>query len=335
MRIHSTIPLLILAITLAACARGRVEAERQTRTWYVPAVQLTDETAARLKRVPEIPDLGALVVLDSTSLRPVMVRRGGSGVFESRSNDSSWLVIHIIRPAVITTYQGGRYHPETVRALVDDTLVLALAARSTAVTARGMSLIVDFQGATPTDLPGMVEMVRSMGRFARPMGSRPIAMVVPPGDTVSYPTSILARVADILVIRLHGEHRPGTAPGPLTTPEFIGREIGLRARIVGASRLGAELPLFGYRWNANGTAVPITWVDAQALVRSESGAFTRDPASQFLTARGRDGWSVWVPDARTVQSMVAAVKRRGVTLIALSGVEGADPALFTTPSLTR
>ncbi len=212
---------------------------------------------------------------------------------------------------------------------------MALTARSTAVTARGMSVIVDFQGATPTDLPGMVEMVRSIGRFARPAGNRPFAMVVPPGDTVSYPTSILARVADVLIIRLHGEHRPGTAPGPLATPEFIGREIGLRARIIGASRLGAELPLFGYRWNADGTAVSITWFDAQALVRSESGAFTRDASSQFLTARGRDGWTVWVPDARTVQSMVAAVKRRGVTQFALAGVEGADPALFTMPPLTR
>lgn len=335
MRIDSTIPLLVIAMTLAACARGRVESERQTTTWYVPAVQINDETATRLKPVPEVPSLGALVVFDSTSLRPVMVRRGGSGVVEGKVNDSSWFVMHIIRPAIITTYQGGRYRPETVRALVDDTLVMALAARSTAVTARDMSLIIDFQGATPADLPGMVEMVRSIGRFARPMGSRRVAMVVPPGDTVSYPTAILARVADILVIRLHGEHRPGTAPGPLATPEFIAREIGLRSRVIGASRIGAELPLFGYQWNADGTAVPITWADAQALVRSESGAFTRDPSSQFLTARGRDGWTVWVPDARTVQSMVTAVKRRGVTQFALAGVEGADPALFPTPPVRR
>lgn len=304
-------------------------------TWYVPAAQISDETAARLKPAPEIPSSGALVVLDSASLRPVMVRRGGSGVSWGRINDSTAYAGTLVRPAIITTYQGGRYRPETVRALVDDTVVMAHTARSTAVTARGMRLIVDFQGATPNDLPGMVEMVRSIGRFARPMGSRPFAMLVPPGDTVSYPTSILARVADILVIRLHGEHRPGTAPGPLTTPEFIAREIGLRARVVGASRLGAELPLFGYRWNADGTAAPITWADAQTLVRSESGAFTRDPASRFLTARGRDGWTVWLPDALTVQHMVAAVRRRGVTLIALSGVEGADPALFTTAASFR
>lgn len=335
MRIDSTIPLLIVAVTLAACARGRADPERQIVTWHVPASQIPDETAARLRPVTEVASLGPLVVLDSASLRPVTVRRGGSGVIDVRASDSSLLVVHLVRPAIVTTYQGGRYRPETIRALVDDTLVMAITARSTAVTTRHHSVIVDFQGATPSDLPGMVEMVRSIGRFARPMGSRPFAMVVPPGDTVSYPTSILARVADVLVIRLHGEHRPGTAPGPLTTPEFIAREIGLRARIVGASRLGAELPLFGYRWNADGTAVPITWADAQRLVRSESGAFTRDPASQFLTARGREGWTVWVPDARTVQAMVEAVKRRGVSQIALAGVEGADPALFTTPSPIR
>lgn len=154
-------------------------------------------------------------------------------------------------------------------------------------------------------------------------------MVVPPGDTVSYPTSVLARVADILMIRLHGEHRPGTAPGPLASPEFIAREIGLRTRIIGASRLGAELPLFGYRWNGDGSAAPITYVDAQALVRTESGVFTRDPSSQFLTARGRDGWTVFVPDAQTIEAMIGNVKRRGISIVALAGPEGADPAIFT------
>ncbi len=153
-------------------------------------------------------------------------------------------------------------------------------------------------------------------------------MVVPPGDTVSYPTAILARVADVLMIRLHGEHRPGTAAGPPNTPDFIAREIGLRTRAIGATRLGVELPLYGYRWNADGSAFPITYVDAQSLVRAESGVFTRDPVSQFLTASGRDGWTVWIPDARTVQSMTAAVKRRGISIFALAGPEGADPAIL-------
>jgi spore germination protein YaaH len=156
------------------------------------------------------------------------------------------------------------------------------------------------------------------------MRNQPLAVVVPPGDTVSYPTEIIARVADVLVVRLHPEHRQGTAPGPLTSPEMIAREIGHRAKLIGANRLMAELPLFGYRWNADGTAGPITYAEAQSLVIAEAGEFRRDQASQFLVASGRNGWTVWVPDARTIEFMIRAALRSGVREITLAGPVGSD-----------
>jgi hypothetical protein len=276
---------------------------------------MPDSVAARLRADDSYSNLGMLIALDSASLRPAIARGGGSGAAD--------------RPATVTTYQGGRYHPETIRALANDSTVMATAATSIVGTGRFSRLILDFQNGTPGDIRGLVDAVRAIRDADSRIGGRSLAILVPWGDTAAYPTIPLSRVANILVIRLHGEHRPGTAPGPLATPDFIARGIGMRARLVGASRLGAELPLFGYLWNRDGSARLITYADAQSRVRAESGVFTRDPVSSFLTARGRDGWTIWVPDATTVQAMALAVKRRGVAWIALAGPEGADPAIFT------
>jgi hypothetical protein len=266
------------------------------------------------------------VGIDSTSFRPAVLRAGGSGFAESREGDH---VTQFPRPVFITTWQGQRYHPETIRSLAIDTAVLATAAQRIVQAVGDARVILDFQAVTPDDIPELVEVVRSIGNALRNRSERSIALVVPAEDTVAYPTEVFARVADVIVLRLHGEHRPGTAPGPLVTPEAIARSIGTRARVAGASRLGAELPLFGYIWRRDGSAAAITFLDAEALVRSEAGVFTRDPPSRFLTARGRDGWTIWIPDAETVRAMTEAVRRRGIKWIALAGPEGADPAIFS------
>jgi hypothetical protein len=311
--------LTLLSLVLCACGRSTQNAPDRITLWTVPAPTMSDSLAARLHSGDSDANLGMLITLDSASLRPGILRRGGS--------DAD-------RPVTVTTYQGNRYHPETIRALANDSTVMATAATSIVRAGRASRLILDFQSGTTSDIQGLVNAIRAIRDADARAGARGLAVVVPWGDTAAYPTIPLSRVANILVIRLHGEHRPGTPPGPLATPDFIARAIGMRARLIGASRLGAELPLFGYLWNRDGSARLITFADAHARVRAESGVFTRDPVSSFLTARGRDGWTIWVPDSRTVQAMALEVKRRGVAWIALAGPEGADPAIFTSEGQT-
>jgi hypothetical protein len=274
--------------------------------WYVGAAVLaTPERIATWTAPPE--EGGGLILLDTASLRPrLVVPRADAPV------------------AIVSSFEGNRYHPETIRALADDSLVMAAAAKSIAFASRqaGQRIALDFQDETPNDIPAVVSL-------ARAIGWAPMTIIVPATDTVSYPTDVLARAAAVLMVRLYGEHRNGTRPGALTSAPFITRGIGLRAEALGPNRIAAELPMFGYLWNAAGTAKPVTFEEAQALVRRESGAFHRDQVTQFLTAAGRDGWTVWVPDATTVEFMIAAVTRRGVNQIALAGPQGADPEIRT------
>lgn len=271
---------------------------------------------------------GRLISLDSISFRPISRPVATSGARDSAIPQN--LDPDVSRLATITTWQGSRYHPESIRALADDSAALASAAGAIAqsASATGNGIVLDFQGATPDDLPELVSVIRAVSNAAREQKLTPIGVVVPAGDTLGYPTSILARVADLIIIRLHGEHRPGTRPGPLSSPRWATRHLGIRAVAAGANRLVAELPLFGYRWENDGTASLITYEDAQKLVIAEAGSFRRDPPSQFVTASGRDGWTVWVPDARTVESMISIARQRGVFKFTLAGVNGADAEIW-------
>lgn len=304
----------VACLFLASACRGIPVNERQDLELSAvasPLIDSSDRPAAPSR--PFHPTEGGIIVIDSVALRPVVVAKGDS-----------------MRTGVVTTYQGGRYHPETIRALADDSIVLAASARSIIATSPGIGtrLMLDFQEITPNDLPALAALVRAIHAEASARGTgRPLGIVVPPGDTVSYPTVVLARLAELIVVRLHGEHRAGTSPGPSATREFIAREIGIRSRAMGTSRLVAELPLFGYRWERDGAARPITYLEARALVVGEAGVFRRDPASRFLTATGRDGWTVWVPDAASVEFMIAAVRQRGINRIVLAGTNGADPGV--------
>ncbi len=263
---------------------------------------------------------GALVVIDTSTLRPVY----DSSLAAAPPGSS--------RIAYITTYQGSRYHPETIRALTEDESAAAtFASRVAAAAARnGNGMFIDFQAATPDEMTANASMLRAITDSARSRNISPIGVIVPPGDTISYPTAVLARTFDFIVARLDGEHRPGTGPGPLVSPEWMSRQIGMRSSEIGVNRLVAELPLFGYKWDRSGSATRITFAQAQSLVRSEAGSFRRDPATGSLTASSsRNGWTIWIEDAATLEKLISVARQLGIRRFALLGPDGADPEIWT------
>ena len=280
-------------------------------------------------------EIGESISIDTVTFRPA---RSIPSSLPPASGDNRELPT-VKRFAVVTTYQGARYHPETIRALSEDTVALASVAGAIASEAgdRGVhSIFADFQGLSQSDVTGLLATLRAFGDSSRRRVPSLLGVIVPPGDTVAYPTRPLAAIARTIVVRLYGEHRPGTGPGALTSPEWISRQLGLRAVDAGINRLMAELPLFGYQWQRDGSARAVSFAEASRLVSSEANTFRRDQPTGFLTATGRDGWTIWIPDATAVERMVRAVQRAGVSRIMLTGIDGADPDLWTRlPAIRR
>lgn len=305
---------LAYLLILSALACGRTPSRRapEPKVWLIASPSTSSGNTAD----------PAFVFLDSASLRPV-----AAGAQSSAQTGVS----------LFTSFHGTRYHPEAIRAVAEDSAVLAAFGAAFGRTHRPgvRALLIDIQDMSPDDLQRMVAFIRIVASAFRATHAGTVGVIVPAGDTAAYPASVLGRTADLIVVRLTDEHRPGTSPGPLVTPEFIRRSLGTRATALGASRLGAEFPLYGYIWNRDGSARSISFREANAMVNRESGAFRRDPASSFLTASGRDGWTIWIPDARTIRTLINAALERGVSLVALAGSHGADPAILAGDSVTR
>jgi hypothetical protein len=284
---------LLLTAALAACHRIPKTSPPAVAVFYLAE--------------PALDDVG-LITIDTSSLRP------------SRSPAGTTLT------PLVTTYLNGRYHPETIRAIAADSSVIATTSRQLMVqSGPGGGLILDFQDVPPEDLRPFTSLLRDITTLARSSGRTPVGLIVPPQDTLSYPTQILSRVVDALIVRAYGDHRPGTLPGAPTTAEFITRSLGVRSVALGPARVIAGLPLFGYRWDRSGNGRVISYAQAAASLNAESGAFRRDPATQFLVATGRDGWTAWVPDGRTIEYLIGVARRSGISAIALIGSRGAAP----------
>jgi spore germination protein YaaH len=224
------------------------------------------------------------------------------------------------RMSVVTTRQGDGAHPEVVRALAADSPGLArLAAMlAGAAQARGVrGLVFDLEGHDASDLAALIAVTAAIADSARARGIDTIVMVVPAGDTLAYPARPFLRAADLILVTLYGEHWAGSAPGPIASPAWVRRHLDQRIAEVGADRLVAALPAFGYQWWGDSATILVSHDDAQRLALAAGVGMDREPSSRWLRAIRPSAWEMWVADAELLRHLIAGVRETGVRRIAL------------------
>jgi len=265
----------------------------------------------------------AWIALDTISLRPASLgerARCGASTTATR------------RIAAVTSFQGSRYHPETIRAIGESPDALsrtagAIARMATSGPTRGV--LLDFQEMSGEDLPTLIEVSRAIADSARALSPELVGMIIPAADSSGYPGRILGRVADILLVKIFPEHGVGNPAGPIVSPPWFARHLGRRAGEVGVTRIVVGIPADGVLWNARGGNRRISYAEALHLAEGAATPLVRDPVSGNLHAVStRDGWELWVSDHELVLRLISEGRRIGVTRFALFGLEGADPKLW-------
>jgi spore germination protein YaaH len=235
------------------------------------------------------------------------------------------------RMALLTSYHGTRFHPETIRALASDSTALGRTAGRAAMmlgAAGYRGLILDFEGLTPDDLDVLLRVSNAFADSARAHGISPTGMAIPATDTAAYPGRPLLGSVDFLVVMLYDQHWLTSPPGPIASPDWAMRALGMRASDIGSSRIVAAFPTYGYKWQSDSATSVISLGDAERLARDANVPLQRDPASSTLHAESA-GWSVWVSDAVLVDSLVRSARRTGITKFALWRLGLEDPKLWT------
>ena len=236
------------------------------------------------------------------------------------------------RLTLVTSWHGQRFHPETVRRLGKDAAALALvASRVGALVAAGeyRGVVLDFEDQSPADLPITVRVASAIADSAKAHGATLAAIALPAADTAGYPTRAFIPALDLVVIMLYDEHWSTSAPGPVATPEWVRRTLSQRLADVGASRVVAALPVYGYQWRTNQPGQPVSFADARRAAFEANVELVRDPSSLSLHAIQPGSWELWMSDAQLLRALRAEVTSLGVSRIALWRLGLEDPGVWS------
>ena len=271
------------------------------------------------------------IALDTTSFLPVQLYNDSIGKEPALAARSM---------ALITSYNGSRFHPEIVRGLGGDaqaTGVTAGAIASLVDSARYHGVVIDFEGMTPNDLDQLLAFTRAVADSVRAHGVTTVVIAVPAGDTAAYPAALLLESADLIMPMLYDQHWSASPPGPIASPEWVTRNLGTRVAEVGAARIVAAFPLYGYRWRKTAETEVVSFGDARRLTTMTNTLLVRDNVSSTLHATSPEGWDLWISDRVLLETLVRGARQLGVRTFALWRLGLEDPAVwdFIDPQRSR
>jgi spore germination protein YaaH len=262
------------------------------------------------------------IALDTTSFLPAQVYP------DNFRND---IMVAPRTMALITSYYGNRFHPEIIRGLGGSPQAAgitagAIAALIDSTAYRGV--VIDFEGMTPRDLDALLAVTRAVADSVRAHGVHTVVIAVPAGDTAAYPSALLLESADLIMAMLYDQHWGGSPPGPIASPDWVARNLGTRVAEVGAARIVAAFPLYGYRWRKSAETEVISFDDARRLTTMTNTALVRDIPSETLHATSPEGWELWVSDRGLLEKLVHDARQLGVRSFALWRLGLEDQAVW-------
>ena len=308
---------------LAGCAHLPSQPRGQTAFWGFtgPWDRRSDssvmEHASNLAQI-----ITGWIALDTTSFRPVLLYPDSIGSLPTVSPRKT---------ALITSYFGSRFHPEIIRGIGGSAQVSAITAGAIAalVDSGGYRRVVlDFEGMTPRDLGQLLTVTRAVADSVRAHGVTTVTIAVPAGDTAAYPAALLLQPADLIMAVLYDQHWSDSPPGPIAAPDWVMRNLGTRVAEVGAARIVAAFPLYGYRWRRSADTEVISYDEARRLATMTNTPLARDHASGTLHALSPEGWEIWVTDRALLTTLVHDARQLGVSTFALWRLGLEDPGVW-------
>ncbi|HET9776996.1 MAG TPA: glycosyl hydrolase family 18 protein [Gemmatimonadaceae bacterium] len=322
--IHARRCRIAALLALSACAhlpsqpRGRPSYWGFTGPWDTRSAASVIAHQGSLDRI-----VTGWIALDTLSFRPIVAYPDTIGNRPALAGRTM---------ALITTNLGSGFHPEIVRGLGDNAQVSASTAGAIAalVDSGGYhGVVIDFEGMTTRDLDQLLTVTKAVADSVRAHGITTIVIAVPAGDTAAYPAALLLQSADYIMPVLYDQHWSTSPPGPIAAPDWVTRNLGVRVAEVGAGRIIAGFPLYGYRWRRNAETEVISYDEARRLTTMTNTALARDHASATLHALSPEGWEIWVSDRVLLETLIRDARQVGVTAFALWRLGLEDPSVWT------
>ena len=234
------------------------------------------------------------------------------------------------RFALVTSWHGQGFHAASIRALGSDPTRRARTAGDIARYAQSMrytGFVLDFETLTGADVPAQLAVVRAIADSARARGVTTIAVAIPAEPDEAYPTRELIRIADFVLVMLYDQHWSGSQAGPISAPDWMTRNLARVVGEVGASRVIAALPLYGYYWPKGKSGTGVSYASALRSAERDAIRLSRDSASRTMRGSGEHS-AVWLTDAGLLGELMEGVEKLGVKRFAFWRLGQEDPAVW-------
>lgn len=309
-------------LAISGCATLPIKDSPHMEVWGFTAPWDSRSARSLSTHRPELDvAISGWIALDSTTYQPVTLFPD-SFVTHTPS-------IHTM--ALVTSYQGTRFHPETLRGIGAGSSMLPREAGAIATVVRNagyQGIVLDLEGMTRADLPILSAFTRAVTDSAHAHRIAMVGLALPALDTLDYPTAPLAQTVDCLIVMLYDQHWLTSPPGPIASPAWVAHMLELRTHDISPTKFVAAFPTYGYQWRPDSATAVLSYADAQQLAAQARVPLERDTTSLTLHAK-TPLWELWSSDAILLDRLVYTAQQYGITRIALWRLGLEDPAVWS------
>jgi spore germination protein YaaH len=318
--------VVVLFVTVLACAALGGSAQQRKSFWaFTGPWDARSDASFRANAAHLDAVVTGWIALDSLTGEPLLPSAYADTIRLSTGTPR--------RFALVTSWHGQGFHASSIRALGVDRARLGRVAGRIGRYAESMryaGLVLDFETLKAGDVDAYLTVVRAIRDSARAHGATTIAVAIPAEPDEGYPTRALAEAVDYVLVMLYDQHWAGGDPGPISAPDWVTRNLSRVVGEIGASRVIAGLPLYGYHWIKGKPGVGVSYETAKRNAERDTIVLQRDSVSRTLRGISANGnAAIWVTDAPLLAELIRGADQLGVRRFAFWRLGQEDSAVWT------
>jgi cellulose synthase/poly-beta-1,6-N-acetylglucosamine synthase-like glycosyltransferase/spore germination protein YaaH/peptidoglycan/xylan/chitin deacetylase (PgdA/CDA1 family) len=197
----------------------------------------------------------------------------------------------------------------------------------------GVGVLVDIETLSPSDDENYLKFLLAM---QKELHDRQMKLVVSvPSGSQAYDVELISKIADAVVVIMHGEHYSSSKPGPLASQGWFQETLDHFSSIVPNGKLIVGLGSYGMDWPlaSTTTASGLTYGEvmskaAELGAHAELAPKSRNMVFGYTDSKGVDH-DVWFLDAVAVWNQWQLVKQKNSLGVALWRLGAEDPNIWS------
>ena len=196
-----------------------------------------------------------------------------------------------------------------------------------------IGVLVDIESLTPADDGAYLSFLADIRSALHASGMRLVVAI--PSGSQAYHVSMIADMADAVLVVMYGEHFPGSGPGPLASQQWFEDTLTHYAGAIPRDKLIVGIGSFGLDWQTSptGTAAGLSFDDVMSIASHVGASPILSPIARNMTFAYKDDagltHDVWFLDSATAWNEWKRIQEAQVLGTAVWRLGSEDPTIWS------